>query len=206
MPAMLDPLDNPLHLKEPPQPPDLEDGLSNHDTDDKQIPPLDPIVGALSCVAVGAFADDNVGLLILDLGKQLRQLPDLDLEGILWAVAFRDIDDTVDIEGNLFAVGTPVLVAEAVGVLAVVLGLEGEVAGRDGLFVDLVLGNRVGDLLRISNLSSLNRQRLVGAHTQKSMSRLPELPNSRSPTWNVTVILSSRCRFSWKHSRPCAGS
>jgi hypothetical protein len=38
------------------------------------------------------------------------------------------------------------------------------------------------------------------------MSRFPALPNSRSPTWKVTVILSSLCRFSWKHSRPCAGS
>ena len=32
------------------------------------------------------------------------------------------------------------------------------------------------------------------------MSRLPAPPNSRSPTWNVTVILSSRCSCSWKHS------
>ena len=36
------------------------------------------------------------------------------------------------------------------------------------------------------------------------MSRLPEPPNSRSPTWNVTVILSSLCSSSWKHSRECA--
>lgn len=36
--------------------------------------------------------------------------------------------------------------------------------------------------------------------TQKSMSRLPEPPNSRSPTWKDTVILSSRWRSSWKHS------
>ena len=44
------------------------------------------------------------------------------------------------------------------------------------------------------------------AHTQKSTSRLPALPNSRSPVWKVTVILSSRCRLSWKHSMPWAGS
>ena len=37
-------------------------------------------------------------------------------------------------------------------------------------------------------------------HTKKSMSRFPAPPNSRSPTWNVTVILSSRCNCSWKHS------
>lgn len=44
------------------------------------------------------------------------------------------------------------------------------------------------------------------SHTQKSMSRLPALPNSRSPTWKVTVILSSLRRLSWKHSTPRAGS
>jgi hypothetical protein len=37
--------------------------------------------------------------------------------------------------------------------------------------------------------------------TQKSISRFPLPPNSRSPTWNVTVILSSLCSCSWKHSR-----
>ena len=40
--------------------------------------------------------------------------------------------------------------------------------------------------------------------TQKSMSRFPLPPNSRSPTWKVTVILSSECSSSWKHSRECA--
>lgn len=42
--------------------------------------------------------------------------------------------------------------------------------------------------------------------TQKSISRFPALPNSLSPTWNDTVILSSLCNCSWKHSRPWAGS
>lgn len=42
--------------------------------------------------------------------------------------------------------------------------------------------------------------------TQKSMSKFPLPPNSRSPTWNVTVILSSLCSCSWKHSRECARS
>jgi hypothetical protein len=37
--------------------------------------------------------------------------------------------------------------------------------------------------------------------TQKSTSKFPLPPNSRSPTWNVTVILSSLCSASWKHSR-----
>jgi hypothetical protein len=44
------------------------------------------------------------------------------------------------------------------------------------------------------------------SHTQKSMSRLPALPNSLSPTWKVTVMTSSLWSSSWKHSRPWAGS
>lgn len=44
------------------------------------------------------------------------------------------------------------------------------------------------------------------AHTQKSISRFPAPPNSLSPTWKETVILSSLWRDSWKHSRPWAGS
>lgn len=40
--------------------------------------------------------------------------------------------------------------------------------------------------------------------TQKSMSKFPLPPNSRSPTWKVTVILSSAWSCSWKHSFVCA--
>lgn len=47
--------------------------------------------------------------------------------------------------------------------------------------------------------------RVWDSHTQKSISRFPAEPNSRSPTWKVTDILSSLCRDSWKHSRPWAG-
>ncbi len=54
----------------------------------------------------------------------------------------------MDIEGYFLAVGAPVLVTEAVGVLAVVLGVEAVVAVGDGLFVDLVLANGVCDLFR----------------------------------------------------------
>lgn len=43
-------------------------------------------------------------------------------------------------------------------------------------------------------------------HTQKSISKLPLPPNSRSPTWNETVIKSSLCSISWKHSREWAFS
>ena len=54
------------------------------------------------------------------------------------------------------------------------------------------------------NIENLERKEKHGNHTQKSISRLPLPPNSRSPTWNVTVILSSLWSLSWKHSREWA--
>lgn len=69
-------LHHPLHLEEPSQPPDLEDRLAHNDTQDEDIPPFDAAVCALGGIAVGALANDNVGLLVLDLGKKLGQLLD----------------------------------------------------------------------------------------------------------------------------------
>lgn len=54
--------------------------------------------------------------------------------------------------------------------------------------------------------SATERINSLERHTQKSISKLPALPNSLSPTWKVTVILSSTCSISWKHSLPCAAS
>lgn len=48
------------YFEEPLQPPDLEDALPNQDSQLKYAPPLDPSVRALSSVAVGAFADNDV--------------------------------------------------------------------------------------------------------------------------------------------------
>lgn len=64
---------NPLDLEEATKPPDLEEGLTNDETDDKDIPPLDACVGALGGVAVGALADDDVLLLVLDLGEEVGE-------------------------------------------------------------------------------------------------------------------------------------
>jgi hypothetical protein len=61
--------DNPLDLEETPQPPDLEDRLANDNTNDEQVPPLDATVGALGRVPVGALADNDVRLLVPDLGE-----------------------------------------------------------------------------------------------------------------------------------------
>jgi hypothetical protein len=127
-----------LNLEESPQPPDLEDGLANDDTNDKQVPPLDAGVGALGGVAVDALADDNVLLLVLDLGKELGEALDFGLERVCRDVGLAHVDNAVDVEGDLLAVGAPVLVAEAVHELAVVLGREGVVAVRDGSGLELV--------------------------------------------------------------------
>lgn len=62
-----------LDLEEATQPPDLEERLADDNADDKQVPPLHAGVGALGGVAVGAFADDNVALLILDLGEEFGE-------------------------------------------------------------------------------------------------------------------------------------
>lgn len=66
----------PLHLEEPPQPPDLEDGLADDNAEDEDVPPLDTAVCALCSVAVGALADDDVGLLVLDLGQEFGEFLD----------------------------------------------------------------------------------------------------------------------------------
>ena len=140
------PLNNPLYLKEPPQPPNLEHTLANDNADDENVPPLDSAVGALGRVTVGALADDNVALLILYPLEKLRKLANLDLEGILGRVGLGNVNNAVDVEGHLLGGGAPVLVTEAVEVLAVVFGLEGEVAVGDGFLVDFELTDRVCDL------------------------------------------------------------
>lgn len=116
------------------------------------------------------------------------------------------------------------LVAEAVYVFAVILCLEGVVAVGGRLLVDLELAVGVGDLWVLRGVASaidthsfprgsspsqllrIGRRLIRFQRTQKSISRLPAPPNSLSPTWNDTVILSSRWSISWKHSRPWAGS
>ena len=62
-----------LDLEEALEPPDLEDALADDDTHLEDAPPLDTGVGALGGVAVGAFADDDVALLVLDLGEEFGE-------------------------------------------------------------------------------------------------------------------------------------
>lgn len=70
------------------------------------------------------------------------------IQRIRLVLGLADVDDTVDIEGDFLAVGAPVLVAKAVGVFAVVLGVEAVVAAGYRLLVDFVLANGVCDLFR----------------------------------------------------------
>lgn len=65
-----------LDLEEASQPPNLEDRLANDNAEDEKVPPLDACVGALGGVAVGAFAHDDVLLLVLDLGKEVGEFAD----------------------------------------------------------------------------------------------------------------------------------
>ena len=44
---------------------------TDDDADDEDVPPLDSTVCALGSVSVGALANNNVRLLILDLGENL---------------------------------------------------------------------------------------------------------------------------------------
>lgn len=129
------------------------------------------------------------------------------------------VDNAVNVEGDLLAVRIPVLVAKAVSELAILPRRKGVVAGCDGLFVELVLIRRVDDLPEkcllidmpknptglqqtcsspqgCSFVFTFSRKGTGGVcsdmiHTQKSISRLPADPNSLSPTWKVTVMVSS---------------
>jgi hypothetical protein len=80
------------------------------------------------------------------------------------------------------------------------------VARGDGALVDLVAVCWVLDLYSTFHVSNAFQFVSISNRTQKSMSKLLAPPNSRSPTWKVTVILSSACNCSWKHSRECAFS
>lgn len=61
---------------------------------------------------------------------------------------FRYVDNAVHVEANLLAVGRPVLVAKAVLVPAIVLGVEGVVARADRSLLDLMATIGVLDLMR----------------------------------------------------------
>ena len=59
------------YLEKALQPPDLEDALADKDSHLKNTPPLDTLVCRLGGVAVDALAQNDVGLLVLDLSEEL---------------------------------------------------------------------------------------------------------------------------------------
>lgn len=69
------------------------------------------------------------------------------LQWILWGFSLWDVDNAVNVEGDLLGVCGPFLVAEAVCVLSVVLGDEGVVACRNGSLVGLEASDWVVDLV-----------------------------------------------------------
>ena len=62
------------YLEESLQPPDLEDTFTSQYTHLEDTPPLYSGIGALSGISVGSFPDNDIRLLILDLGKELGEL------------------------------------------------------------------------------------------------------------------------------------
>lgn len=161
---------NRAYLKEALQPPNLETALSDKDGHLEDAPPLDSCVCALRGVSVSSLSNDNVSLLVLDLVQEFGKLLDYAslsvscfailscfypvilsahtffLQRILWCLRLRNVNDAVNIERDLFRVGSPVLVAEAVGVSAVLRSDKGVIARRNGLFVDGVDSSRRFDL------------------------------------------------------------
>ena len=81
---------------------------------------------------------DDVALLIAHLRQQLAEPPDFLLQWIGWGFCLGYVDDAVDVEGDFFGIGAPVLVAKAVCVLAVGTGGERMVPGGDLALMDEV--------------------------------------------------------------------
>lgn len=169
------------YLEEALEPPDLEDADGTEDSELENTPPLDSGIGALGRVPVGALANNNVRLLVLDLGHELGESADLPFQRVLGRLALGDVDDAVDIEADLLGVGGPVFVAEAVGEAAVHVGGEGVVARADGAFVDLVGTGGVLDLCGKKTTALERGGRQLNA---KKPSLLVNLPRSRHPDFH----------------------
>lgn len=78
--------------------------------------------------------------------KKKRFRHTLALKRIGRNIILADVDNSVDVEGNLLGVGAPALVSKAICVLSVALGGERVVAIGNCLFVGLVLALGIADL------------------------------------------------------------
>lgn len=68
------------------------------------------------------------------------------IQGVLRQFGFRDVDNSMDVEGDLLRVGCPAFITEAVEELAVRVSGKGVVVGGEGLFEVLTVSQGVFDL------------------------------------------------------------
>lgn len=86
-----------------------------------------------------------------------RRSRTLGLQRVLFGLVLRNVYYAVDVERDLLGVGAPVLVAEAIEVLAIMLGVEGVVAVGHVLLEGFVLAHGVRDLPGGDHLSAHQR-------------------------------------------------
>lgn len=136
----------------------------------------------------------------------------------------RHVDSSMHVECHLLAVRRPGLVAKAVDILSIPFGGKRELVGGNRILAVNLMAGGILNLYSINELACMSTAAvyLDFSHirsfwpvclsiwrpryqrTQKLMSRFPLPPNSVSPVWKTTLILSSTWRFSKKHSLECA--
>lgn len=132
-----------LDLEEALQPPNLEDTLTDENKHLEDGPPLNTLVCRLGSIAVNTLTENDIRLLILDLCQKLRKSTDFHLQWVCWCFRLWDVDNAVNVERDLLCVCGPLLIAEAVGVLSVVLCDERVIASRNAALVCLESSYRV---------------------------------------------------------------
>lgn len=65
-----------LYLKESLEPPHLENAFANQEYKLEDTPPLDTRICAFGCVSVDPFSDNDIGLLVADLGQRFGKATD----------------------------------------------------------------------------------------------------------------------------------
>lgn len=100
------------------------------------------------------------------------------LKRILGCFRFGDVDNAVDVERDLFCVGTPVLIVETIYIFAVFACGERVVARGYGTFVDLVTSRGRLDLGNVA----------LALNTRRSKSSIV-VPRSQSLSFHYRQIL-----------------
>ena len=112
------------------------------------------------------------------------------LKWILWCLSLWDVDNAVNIKGDLLGVCGPLLVAEAVCVLSVVLGDEGVVAGRNGSLIGFEASNWVVDLGSCQKLAivSINSSTHPEVHIKVSSLLKLSVANLESDGHSIILV------------------